>query len=72
VGRHAELPQVALAFHAPRGLTGGLDSGQEEGDEDADDGDDYEELDEGEAGSAGAMWKHSGNPFGYRETALLC
>jgi hypothetical protein len=42
---HAELLQVVLALHPPRGLTRRLHCRQEQGDQDADDGNHHQQLD---------------------------
>ena len=53
VGRQGELLEVVGALHAPGGLAGRLDGGQQQRDQDAGDGDDHQQFDQGEAAREG-------------------
>ena len=48
---HAELLEVIDALGAPGSFAGGLNGGQQQGDQDADDADDHEQFDQSEGKS---------------------
>jgi hypothetical protein len=62
VATEGQLTQVVRALGTAARLARGLDSRQQQGDQDADDGDDHEQFDQGEPPSSASSESHSKPP----------